>query len=251
MAQICTGPAAGGSAREVLFVKHLSYHHRYDSSDLYFDDLSALIQHCPNLEDVFLGFNIHDSRQGQLSAFKQLPNLRRLHGDIGGITMAQMTVCPIFQNLTHLETYTSGEQFNFELLCSMKSLTHLSLTNPNLWDHVFVQGLQKILDRECGCHLLQVVILHSPPLEITDIRVVTLWRSLSGHGEKRWMDSINGKLRNWEFAEKIVLARKKGYMKFIPNQALHPAWLDKDVELSSEGQEWWGDAQFSSLGHGW
>ncbi|KAF9033666.1 hypothetical protein BJ165DRAFT_1534595 [Panaeolus papilionaceus] len=220
-----------------VFVHHLSYGQSFSTRRRKWSFIDTLCQ-CPNVEDMLLF--LHISQPVVFSALESSTCLKRLSAKLSRLTKKQMQDSRTFANLTHLGSLDPIDRPHLLMLSELKSLTHLALTNDMFWDQSFTDGVREILSPS-GCVALRALVIYSPPIDVFDNRVVNMHNDLldSRGALYWWISGVNGFDDVWDFADRIISARRRGYMRLVPNRPFNPYWFVVEEELTAEGCIWW------------
>ncbi|KAF9050169.1 hypothetical protein BJ165DRAFT_989706 [Panaeolus papilionaceus] len=234
---------------------HLSLSSR-NAGETHLRRIINVIRKCPNVENMIIAMydvlinrvslvslaDVHEIVQG-------LTNLRRFTGVCGRMTTERLR-CPVYLNLTHLDLVGYVDT---STLLEFKSLTHLCLDihhylSINLPD--FAITFRRLMDPTTGYHALRVLIImafthwnHEPQNILgdgKDPRLVFLHDDRENNLYHSWMAGANGGMDFWEFAERIVICRKRHYLIREQPQVIDMDHFRPHEELTPEGLLWWG-----------
>ncbi|KAF9050128.1 hypothetical protein BJ165DRAFT_1456642 [Panaeolus papilionaceus] len=214
------------------YTTHLAYtvDNRYMKGDHI--RLLALIEKCPKIEDLTIWhanalWQVHD-------AVMKLTRLRRLSANFTGLHREQI-LSPVYLAVTHLDLLGGMEP---SLITHFQNLSHLCINKPS--DN-WMELLDKATDKKSGCPSLRVIISMCDAdeyEEYDDPRYVCLEEGMEY--EVNWLEGADGTIDFWEFAERIVIAKQKGYLVNLPEgEPIDEGTFYIEEQLSEEGQVWW------------
>ncbi|PPQ98723.1 hypothetical protein CVT24_003431 [Panaeolus cyanescens] len=225
--------------------KHLAY--TIDTYDVKSDHirLKLLIECCPNLLELSIRqWLSSDTLCKDHETVSKLMGLRRLSAGFKGLQREDI-LCPTYLGLTHLDLM---DNLDPDLIHHFQNLTHLRIDMIRMevtWRTLLV----KATDKESGCQALQVIILDmvgiaqlcshyniniALPEHVDRSRCVVLTET--PYFRRNWLKQANGAMDAWEFCERIVMAKKKGYLSNPSKQAFSMDDFRVHKELTSQGQ---------------
>jgi len=189
-------------------IKHLLY--AYDPQD----DVESAVEvlyYCPFVENVAIW--IDPTACGNINSIKHsFQHLKRLSARFSSFSHSQLR-SPFMLCLTHLEIVGHLTWDKWDAISELKNLTHLSTSTAG-YDSADSLSTTRLLTKICapdGCSKLQVFRIHGPlTLNFDDVRIVLLPVEIYSVEESvvDWLNWANGKPDYWDFANKIVHARK-------------------------------------------
>ncbi|KAF9038070.1 hypothetical protein BJ165DRAFT_1553907 [Panaeolus papilionaceus] len=200
------------------------------------EDICDFLRHSPNVRNLAVWYN--QPLRHIIPALKRLQNLRILSGDFDNIPREE----PPFVNLTQMEMLEPSRDFPFDVLGSFSCLTHLSMYcfAPQKYD------ARVLADAIDSCSQLIVCCLYSSSgvsmnPEICGLvqerdRIVMLDSTMSNTDD--WISGAYGFLDCWQYAERVVVARKSNYFKAeVPHNQYFNLAFDWCQNLTERGME--------------
>ncbi|PPQ75651.1 hypothetical protein CVT24_010594 [Panaeolus cyanescens] len=232
--------------------------HLVDLSNLTTHDaVSDLLEKCPNLTNLACWGHI--DAHHLWPSLSKLSKLRRLSAKVEHISSTQFLSATFSSRLTHLEMLEPTNDWKFESLISLTSLTHLAIFYPSFT--LDYKRLGTILQACHGIHVFVLTTQHGDlgeagkDLYVADCRMVVLDDSLSEM--KHWIYDVNGHNDSWEYAEQVVLMRRVRWIQLdilchrnitafqYVKTILGTPW---DDYLTEEGMKWIQNSILSELG---
>ncbi|KAF9043225.1 hypothetical protein BJ165DRAFT_1483511 [Panaeolus papilionaceus] len=198
---------------------------------------SKILEHCPNVENIVnwhIGVSLGDPSLH--SSMQNISKLRRISALMQNVPL-EFLISPVYANITHLDIMG---WMDWDLLVNFHNLSHLCLTEP---PSDITALVKRLTDEESGCRYLRVIVmLYYTWYECLDERFVKLRLSESYEAhEADWIRGVNGGMDFWEFADRIVSARKAGYLNNASTKVVYnpPPDFNLETELNEQGQLWW------------
>ncbi|PPQ74239.1 hypothetical protein CVT24_001110 [Panaeolus cyanescens] len=168
----------------------------------------TILEHCPNVQDIV---NWHE--EIKLSdihpSIQKSSNLRRLSAFLEELP-TNLLLSPAYSSITHLDVM---DWMDWDLLVNFPNLSHLCFTDSYEIPHVY-DVIDRLTHKDHGCKSLRVIIcLYLLWGQSADARFIKLLLpDTHVEHEAEWMKYSNGGMDFWEFAERMVFARKGNWV---------------------------------------